>query len=196
MRTSTGTRFELPHRGHLARLQRAQEPHLEVGRDLADLVEKQRPAVRQLEVPAPRLDRAREGPAHVTEQLALDQVLGDGRAVDRHEGARRTARADAVQRLRQHFLADSAFTQEEHGGLRLRGAAHHVTHRVEAGRDADHLQVVVQVLEQPAGARLCGRGRGQCGHAQAEVVGAQAGEVRARHLLSRLRPRLRQGGRR
>ena len=57
----------------LALLQHAQELDLRLGRQLADLVEEQRPAVRQLEPPLAPLHGAGEGPLLVTEQLALDE---------------------------------------------------------------------------------------------------------------------------
>ena len=71
-----------------ALLQRAEELHLEVQRQLADLVEEERALVGRLELAGPRRDRAGEGALHVAEELALDQVLGDGAAVDGDERAR------------------------------------------------------------------------------------------------------------
>ena len=159
------------HALDLAGLQGAQQLALGGGAEDADFVEEEGAAMGALEAAGPGGQRAGVAALVDAEELALDQVVGDGGAVDGHERARRTG-ADAVQRLRQHLLAHAAFAQEEHGGLRLRGAAHHVAHRVEAGRDADDFQIV----EQRAGTRgMHGKG---CGHAQAEVVGAQAGEVR------------------
>ena len=60
-------------------------------RQLADLVEEQRAAVGQLEAALALRDGAGERALLVTEQLALEQRLGQRRAVDRHEraGARR-----------------------------------------------------------------------------------------------------------
>jgi hypothetical protein len=57
-----------------------------VERHLADLVEEERAAVSLLEFPLPRGDGPREGPALVTEELALEQGVGDAGAVDRDEG--------------------------------------------------------------------------------------------------------------
>ena len=54
-------------------LQDAQQLDLRLERQLADLVEEQRPAVRQLEPPLAPLHGAGEGALLVTEQLALDQ---------------------------------------------------------------------------------------------------------------------------
>ena len=66
-------------------LERAQQLHLQRERHLADLVEEQRAAVGRLELALLVGDRAGEGALHVAEQLALEQVLGDGAAVDGDE---------------------------------------------------------------------------------------------------------------
>ena len=71
-----------------ALLQRAQELHLEVQRQLADLVEEERALVGAWNLPGAARDRAGEGALHVAEELALDEVLGDGAAVDGDERAR------------------------------------------------------------------------------------------------------------
>ena len=58
---------------------------------LADLVEEERAAVGQLELPELARVRAGEGALLVAEQLGLDQGVGDRGAVDRHEGLGRGA---------------------------------------------------------------------------------------------------------
>ena len=64
----------------LALREHAQQPRLQRRRDVADLVEEQRAAVRLLEAPlAPRL-RARERAALVAEELRLEEVRRDRRA--------------------------------------------------------------------------------------------------------------------
>ena len=73
----------------LAVLQRAQQLDLRLERQLADLVEEQRAAVGLLELADALVDGAGEGALLVAEQDALDQVLGDGAAVDDHERLRR-----------------------------------------------------------------------------------------------------------
>ncbi len=77
-----------------ARLDGAEQLGLERERHLADLVEEERAAVGLLEDAAPVGDGAAEGAAHVPEELALDEVLRDGAAVDGHEGP--AARRDAA----------------------------------------------------------------------------------------------------
>src|SRR4029079_12901306 len=67
----------------LALLQRAQQLDLYGGRNLADLVEQQRPTVGGLEQAGSILRRACERTARMSEQLALEQGLGDRAARDR-----------------------------------------------------------------------------------------------------------------
>ena len=66
----------------LAFLQDPQQLGLQFQRQIADLVEEQRPAVRQLEPALPRRDGAGERAALVAEQLAFDQRRRQRRAVD------------------------------------------------------------------------------------------------------------------
>ena len=68
-----------------ALLQRAQQLDLHLYRYLADLVEEQRAAVRELEAPRFARHGARERPTLVSEKLALDELLRDGRTVDLDE---------------------------------------------------------------------------------------------------------------
>ena len=73
-------------------LEHAQELRLDRERQLADLVEEERAAVRRLERARLRRDGAGERAALVAEQLALEEVLRDRRAVD---DAKRLLRARA-----------------------------------------------------------------------------------------------------
>src|SRR5207253_3689410 len=66
-------------------LEHAQQLRLELERNVADFVEEEGPAVRQLEAPDPLRDGAREGPSLVAEQLALEKTGRDGGAVELHE---------------------------------------------------------------------------------------------------------------
>ena len=73
------------------------------------------------------LGRAGERAANVAEQLGLEQVLGHGAAVDRHErpaGARRLV----VNEARYPFLADAALAGEQHRRVDLRDAPRDVQH--------------------------------------------------------------------
>src|SRR5206468_2029277 len=73
-------------------LEEAQQLDLERQRDVADLVEEQRPALRQLDLAGGCLDGPGEGATLITEQLGLKQILGNRGAVDGDKfavGARR-----------------------------------------------------------------------------------------------------------
>src|SRR5690606_36828610 len=70
---------------HLAFLQHAQELGLELGTDLADLVEEERAAVGALEAAGAARHRTGERAALVTEELAIEQALGEHLAVDGDE---------------------------------------------------------------------------------------------------------------
>jgi hypothetical protein len=113
------------------------------------------------------------GPFLDPEQLGLDQVLRNGRAVHRNEGALR-AFADPVQGAREHLLADTAFAQEQDCGVGVGHAAQHVTHRVEAGRDADDV-----ALGEHGRVVRVGRSRSARGGRQAarEGFGLQVSDV-------------------
>ena len=105
----------------LALLQRAQQLDLGVERQLADLVEEQRAAVGFLELADALVDGAGERALLVAEQDALDQVLGDGAAVDGDERLA-GALALALDGARDQLLADAAFAldQDRDGGVRRR----------------------------------------------------------------------------
>ena len=111
----------------LALLEDAQQLGLQLQRQLADLVEEDRRAVRHLE--AARLAGHRPGvrPLLAAEQLALDQGRGQRRAVDldHRPGA---ARAELVDPLRDQLLADPGLAFDEHrrpGGRDLLDQAQH-----------------------------------------------------------------------
>ena len=76
-------------------LNHAQHLGLRPRRQLADLVEEQRAAVRLLEDAGAIGDRAGERAARVAEQLGLDEIVGQRRAVERAE---RLVRAAALPR--------------------------------------------------------------------------------------------------
>jgi hypothetical protein len=77
------------------------------------------PPVRLLEEPALLAVRPREASALVAEELALEDRLGKGRAVDGDEGLGR-ARALGVDGARDELLARAALADDEHRGGRRR----------------------------------------------------------------------------
>src|SRR5262249_56471893 len=109
-----GGRLRRAEAADLAALERAQELDLERGGHLRDLVQEQRAAVGFLEE-AELGDRgAGEGPAHVPEQLGLEQGLGHRAAVHRHEWARR-ARARMMNGLGDDLLAGARLALDAMG---------------------------------------------------------------------------------
>ena len=100
-------------------LQHPQQLHLHLQRHVADLVQEQRAALGELEAAEPRRQRARECAFFVAEQLALEQVRGDGAAVHRHERMRGAAR-QLVNVARDHFLAGAGLAQDQHIGVKRR----------------------------------------------------------------------------
>jgi hypothetical protein len=104
-------------------LQDAKQLGLHGRRELADLVEEERAAGRELEAPSLELVGPGEGAALVAEELRLDQRLWQRRAVERDE-ATRGPRAGVMDRPGQDFLAGAALAGEEHrrgGGRDLSG---------------------------------------------------------------------------
>ena len=73
---------------HLAVLEEPQQQRLHAQAHLADFVEEQRAAVRQLQLAELVAVGAGEAALHVAEQLRFEQRLGQARAVDRDERAR------------------------------------------------------------------------------------------------------------
>ena len=104
IRASRAARLALAHPLEGPLLQDAQQLHLQVQRQVADLVEEERAACRDLEAARALADRAGEGPAHVAEQLALQQLAGQRAAVDRRRTARRAAASARGSRARATSL--------------------------------------------------------------------------------------------
>ena len=77
-------------------------------------------------------------PFFVAEELRLDQLLGDRRAVHLHEPLA-AAQAVAVDRPRDELLADAALALNEHRRVGRRRAADGGHHLLERGALADHL---------------------------------------------------------
>jgi hypothetical protein len=78
-----------PTRSNSLLLERAQQLHLHLDRDLADLVEEERALVGELEAPGLAADRAGEGALLVAEELALDEVRGMAAQFTRMKGLSR-----------------------------------------------------------------------------------------------------------
>src|SRR6267378_1045896 len=123
-------------------LQHAEELHLRVERELADLVEENRAAVGDLEASQSAFERARERALQVPEELALHQTRRDRAAVYLDQGPA-TAGALCVDGARDQLLASARLAGDQHGGVGRRHALD-VTHDLEQGRArAYHLAEVV-----------------------------------------------------
>jgi len=72
----------------------------------------------------------------VSEELALGERLGDGGAVDRHEGTRGAA-AEGVHGARHHLLAGAGLALDQHVGLGASGGAHQLPHLLHGGAPAN-----------------------------------------------------------
>jgi hypothetical protein len=131
----------------LTGLEHAQELHLEVGRHLRELVEEERSAVGLLEEPLLVAHGAGERALDVSEDLRLEQGLGQGAAVDGEEGAVR-ALARVVQGFRDELLAGARLAPDEdrrvgrrHPGDQLEDVAH----LRRAGDDAGDREAVAHL---------------------------------------------------
>src|SRR5438552_3276368 len=98
---------------HFLLLDRAQELRLGLERHVADLVEEERAAVRGLELALAPGDRAGERAPLVAEELALDELLAERRAVHLDERLR-AARAAVAERVGHELLPRTARAADEH----------------------------------------------------------------------------------
>ena len=112
-------------------LEHAQQLGLDLQVDVADLVEEERAAVGLLEPADAVAVGAGERPLDVAEQLALEQALREGRAVDLDERPCR-AGAGGVDRRGQQLLARAALAADQHGRWAGRDLAGHA--RSSSGR--------------------------------------------------------------
>src|SRR5262245_59550428 len=112
-----GDLFRAAEPPHLAVFEHAQQLRLQHHRHLGDLVQKERARVGQLETALAFGYRAGEGAALVAEEFRFHQRLGDGRTVDRHEGAR-DAGAELMNGVRNDLLARARFAGDQNGDRR------------------------------------------------------------------------------
>ncbi|EXI73003.1 MAG: hypothetical protein AW07_02935 [Candidatus Accumulibacter sp. SK-11] len=137
-------------------LQESQQLCLQVVRQITDLVEHQRTVVGRLDLARRRLAGTRKGPLLVAEELALQEVVGNRRAVDGNE-ALATPRRRLVQPTREQLLAGTALTEQQHGRIgdsdaldrpadaqQIRVAGDHPRHRI---RLLHRLQPFVLLLQ-------------------------------------------------
>src|ERR1700692_3498587 len=101
-------RGSAPEALELSFLHDAKKLWLQLQRKVADLVQKQRPAVGPLEPSDTARDRSGVSATLVTEQLTFKQTRGNGGAIHLHKRAVR-AFAVPVNGFRDQFLAGSRF---------------------------------------------------------------------------------------
>ena len=111
-------RAQAAHRVNGALLQDTQQFDLHVQRQVADLIEKNRAAVGQLETSHAVGHGTRESAFAVAEKLAFEQILGNRRAIDGHKVAV-LAQGLVMQGARHQFLAGAAFPGDQHRGGRI-----------------------------------------------------------------------------
>ena len=99
---------------HHLLLEHAEQAGLHLLRHLADLVEEDGALGRLPEQALPVAVGPRERAPHVAEELALQEVLGDGAAVDAEEGLL-PPRAGVVDGAGHHLLAGAALAGDEDG---------------------------------------------------------------------------------
>ena len=104
IRVSTFLVLLSPTRSNSPSCKHAEQLDLELGRGAVDLVEEDAAGVRRLEPAGPVVDGAGERALDVAEQLALQQALGQGAAVDADVGAGRS-RAEVVDGAGDQLLA-------------------------------------------------------------------------------------------
>src|SRR5262249_42955892 len=128
-------------------LEQSQQLGLQLERQLADLVEKQRSLVGRLHAALAVGERARERALLVTEQLRLDHALLERRAEYSDERLLR-ARSAVVQHAREDVLAGAGFAEQQDREVARRHLAHRALERSHRGRAAD------EAAERPFGGEL------------------------------------------
>src|SRR5690606_18483663 len=136
----------------LFRSQHAEQLALQVERNLADLVEEDRAAVGELEAADAVTVGAGERALHVPEELALEELVRNRRAVDLDQRPVRP-RAPGMDHVRDELLADTGFALDQHAGVRLRDGLEAREHLLQRRALADdpaevhrHLDLLAEVV--------------------------------------------------
>src|SRR5262249_8918928 len=103
----------------LSLLENAQQCELGVGGKITNLVQEDGPAISELEAPEPPLQRSRERPFFVTEELRGDQWREAGSTADADEGRPRPRRS-FVDGACDELLPSSGLPRDEHRRIRRR----------------------------------------------------------------------------
>ncbi len=137
------------HAPHLAVLEDAKVLRLQVRAHLRDLVQEDRAAVGQLEIAGPAGHRSGERALLVTEQLALEQGLRNGRAVHRHERPLRPLR-HLVDGAGHQLLAGAGLPHDQHGGGAGCGHLDEAVNLLHRGAHPEERPEPAALLELPA----------------------------------------------
>ncbi len=105
-------------------------------RQVADLVEEECAAGRQLELAELLLVRAGEGATFVSEQRALDEFVRYRGQIDGDERRLAAARL-AMEQAREELLARSAFTENQHRGREFGDLLHEIDNVADLAARAD-----------------------------------------------------------
>ena len=129
-------------------LQDAQHLRLRGETHVANLVEKQRPAVGLLELARAVGDRSGKRALDVTEQLTLDQLARDRRTVHLHKRPLR-ARRLRVHRARDELLTGPVFSGNQHARRRFSHERNFFRHRPDRVGIPDNLEARMHRIAQP-----------------------------------------------
>ena len=146
-RASTVIGSSSPTRSEAAFVQRAQHLGLRLQAHVADFVEEQRAAVGLLELAFLVGGRAGKRALAMAEQFALDQVFGNGGAVDLDEHGV-LAQALRVDGARRQFLAGAGFAVDQHAAVGGRHQRNLLAQRLHGNAVAhDHAARLELLLE-------------------------------------------------
>ena len=127
-------------------LNQLQKLGLNMGRQLADLIQKQRSVVGQLDLAdLAALLRAREGALLIAEELALEEIIGDAGAVDRDKGIL-VAAALLVDGTRDELLTGAGLACDEYGRRAVGDALDDLLHTGDGRAGADDALEITCVL--------------------------------------------------
>src|SRR6267142_5296546 len=128
-------------------LEDAQNFRLRAQAHIADFVQEERSAVGFLKFPRFVLGGARKTALEMSEELGLDQLFRNGRAVHFYEGSL-AAQACGMQRVSDEFLAGAALAINQNAAARRRSHGDLLAQRLHRHAVADHLIAMAQLGTQ------------------------------------------------
>ena len=91
----------------------------------------------------------------MAEQLGFQEILGQGRAIDRDK-RREAPPAVEMKRARDQFLAGAALAQHQYGAVAIRHPLHQAKHLLHGGGPAHNLIEAVLLIELAAQVKILG----------------------------------------